>query len=694
MTERTIFLAALACDDPARRAAYLDGACGDDPVLRRRVEALLQAHGGGSSAGGAGEMTRGPDETPGGEPIGLGFLEPSDDPASLGRLGHYDVRQVLGRGGFGVVLQAFDQKLHRPVAIKVLAPYLAASGTARQRFLREARAAAAVRHEHVVDIHAVEDEPVPYLVMEYVAGETLQKKLDRDGPLPAAEVLRVGAQAARGLAAAHLQGLVHRDVKPANILLEAQGLQPLGLRVKITDFGLARAADDARLTQSGAVAGTPQYMAPEQAEAEAVDHRADLFSLGSTLYAACTGEPPFRAGTPLGVLKRVSEQEPRPIRDANPAIPARLCEIIARLLAKRPEDRFPSADEVAEVLEQYLAEIEAGAAAAPEVPPVVEEEPEPAAGGSRRRSRWIIVATALAALVAAVALAEAAGVVRVGRTVARLFASAPPVAANDERPADLPPAIAPPQAAPDRPAPRPANNAAPVEPPPLEPLPAPVVEFQGRKVIDLPEPFEEVRAGAAGRLLIFRAKNAKKLTVVDVCKGQIVGEIPLSEDVCFAAGREKLLVVFKGQSLVQRWDLRTLLQDKGKLVRLPAQQQARVAVMGCDSAGPLALWTGDRVTLLDIERMEPLPISWPEPPPLPQEGFDLRASADGRTLVGWVTEIGPSPIYLLRPVERKTVQVTGKDGINYADRWAMPGADGSLVFRSDHLATDASLKPY
>src|SRR5262249_17439718 len=190
------------------------------------------------------------------------FLAPSDQPDSLGRLGPYEVRALVGRGGMGMVFKAFDPKLQRVVAIKVMAPDLAASGTPRQRFIREGRAAAAVAHEHVVTIYAVEEEHrPPYMVMQFVDGVSLQQKLDEKGALGVTEILRIGLQAAAGLAGAHAHGLIHRDVKPANILLE-NGIE----RVKLTDFGLARAANDASLTQSGLVGGTPQYMAPEQAE--------------------------------------------------------------------------------------------------------------------------------------------------------------------------------------------------------------------------------------------------------------------------------------------------------------------------------------------------------------------------------------------------------------------------------------------
>ena len=247
----------------------------------------------------------------------LNFLAPTDWPDSLGRLGTYEVKGVLGRGGMGIVLKAFDPALNRNVAIKVLSAPLASCGAARRRFLREARAAAAVVHVHVVSVFAVvETSGLPFLVMEYVPGRSLQDRLDRLGPLSLQEVLRIGMQTAAGLAAAHAQGLVHRDVKPANILLE-NGVE----RVKLTDFGLARAAADAGLTQSGVVAGTPNYMAPEQARGESTDHRADLFSLGSTLYAMCTGHPPFRAESAVAVLRRVSDDTPRPVRAINPDMP-------------------------------------------------------------------------------------------------------------------------------------------------------------------------------------------------------------------------------------------------------------------------------------------------------------------------------------------------------------------------------------
>jgi WD40 repeat protein len=287
--------------------------------------------------------------------VTLDFLTPAEKPGYLGRLGHFDVAEVIGRGGMGLVLKAFDECLHRFVAVKVLDPKLANNETARRRFCREARAAAAVTHENVVAIHEVaheESSDLPYLVMQYVAGNSLQDRLDRGQPLELREILHIGAQAAAGLAAAHAQGLVHRDVKPANILLES------GDRVKITDFGLARAAEDVKLTQTGFVAGTPLYMAPEQASGDTLDQRTDLFSLGSVLYALCTGRAPFEGNTPFVVLRRITEERPRPIQDLNPKIPGWLAAIIDRLLAKDPKDRFQSAAEVADLLSQLWAGIQ------------------------------------------------------------------------------------------------------------------------------------------------------------------------------------------------------------------------------------------------------------------------------------------------------------------------------------------------
>jgi serine/threonine protein kinase len=357
----------------------------------------------------------------------LEFLDHSDKPESLGRLGHYEVLEVIGRGGMGIVLRAFDEKLHRVVAIKVMAPRLAATSPPRKRFLREARAAAKVRHENEIDIHAVEEQPIPHLVMEFVPGESLQQRLDRIGPLEVPDLLRIGQQIARGLAAAHAQGLIHRDVKPGNVLLE-KGIEE---RVKITDFGLARAADDASMTQSGVIAGTPLYMAPEQAQGGAIDHRADLFSFGTVLYTMASGRPPFRAPTSLAVLKRVVEDAPRPIQEIIPEVPQWLCDIIARLHAKRPEDRFQSAKEVADLLGQCQKEYAQPGQVKPLSKPVAPAPPPPKPHVAARATQplasglgiWVIAASLLLLFMCALSLSEATGVTHVAATVIRLFTS-------------------------------------------------------------------------------------------------------------------------------------------------------------------------------------------------------------------------------------------------------------------------------
>jgi uncharacterized protein (TIGR03067 family) len=303
------------------------------------------------------------------------------------------VLEVVGRGGMGVVLRAFDEKLHRVVALKVMAREIAGSAPARKRFSREAKAAAAVVHDHIVPIHAIEEAgPVPYLVMQFIEGQSLQQKIDEEGSLELKEILRIGMQIASGLAAAHKQGLVHRDIKPANILLE-NGVQ----RVKITDFGLARAVDDASVSQSGVVAGTPQYMSPEQADGQPVDHHSDLFSLGSVMYAMCTGRAPFRASSTVATLKRVCEDTPRPIRELNPDMPEWLCDIISRLHAKKPAERFQSAKEVADLLEQHLAYVQQPGQVAM---PVQVNQPVPAGPAPlpRKRSRAVPILLIVAPL--------------------------------------------------------------------------------------------------------------------------------------------------------------------------------------------------------------------------------------------------------------------------------------------------------
>jgi eukaryotic-like serine/threonine-protein kinase len=322
----------------------------------------------------------------------IDYFDPTDDPRMLGRFGGYEIVGIVGCGGMSVVLKGFEGALDRYIAIKLLAPHLATSGAARARFAREARAAAAVLHENVVPIHSVsEAKGLPFLVMPYMPGESLQKRLDERGPMQLNEILRIGRQIAAGLAAAHAQGLVHRDIKPGNILLD-RGVE----RVTITDFGLARAADDASLTRSGVIAGTPQYMSPEQGRGEPLDARSDLFSLGTVLYSMCVGRPPFRAETAFGTLQRICNSAPTPIREVVPETPEWLCEIIAKLHAKDAAERFQSSAEVAEYLGSWLAHIQQ---------PAIIPAPPRASLDKRRAKRRRRLVTALGIGVVAICVA-------------------------------------------------------------------------------------------------------------------------------------------------------------------------------------------------------------------------------------------------------------------------------------------------
>jgi Protein kinase domain/Concanavalin A-like lectin/glucanases superfamily len=452
MNERDVFLAAQGKTDPAARAAFLDEACAGDAALRQQVERLLRADWGPDSLLDPPTVPQSdpgqpethdcpnPAEQDSDEP--LSFLAPPGQPDSLGRIGHHEVLEVLGKGGFGIVFRALDTVLKRLVAVKVLAPLLAVTSPARQRFLREARSSAAVRHDNVVQVYEVGEQPLPYLVMEFIPGVTLQQRIDRLGPLEIADVLLIGRQIAEGLAAAHATGLIHRDVKPANVLLEV-GPQTCA---KLTDFGLARAADDASISGSGLIAGTPMYMSPEQARGEHIDHRTDLFSLGSLLYVMTSGRPPFRAANTLAVLKRVNEDAPRPIAEIIPEAPRWLCDIIARLHAKNPDERFQSAQEVADLLARCQTQFQHGrngpelglAAIFPDNnqraagkgwrveenttlhPPPATRHPE---GRIPHGRRLFAAAAVLFLLAAGLGLTEATGVTRMGGTIVRLFTS-------------------------------------------------------------------------------------------------------------------------------------------------------------------------------------------------------------------------------------------------------------------------------
>ena len=270
------------------------------------------------------------------------------------RLGKYEIQGQIGRGGMGVVWKGFDPDLRRTVAIKVLSPHLAQSQVARRRFQREARAAAAISHENVLTIHSVEEQgETPFLVMEFVSGQSLKEYIARQGRLSVIEVIRLSAQIAQGLAAAHAQGVTHRDVKPANVMLHEGAT-----RVRLMDFGLARVTfDNAELTSHDHAVGTPSYMAPEQICGRSVDARADLFSLGCVMYCMVAGHSPFQGRTHAETIHKILDLDPIPLHEVDPAFPHVLSEMVAKLLVKNPDDRYQSAFEVADVLRRLMTQL-------------------------------------------------------------------------------------------------------------------------------------------------------------------------------------------------------------------------------------------------------------------------------------------------------------------------------------------------
>jgi tRNA A-37 threonylcarbamoyl transferase component Bud32 len=277
----------------------------------------------------------------------LPFLKPPLLPDELGRLATYRVLQRIGQGGMGIVFRAEDIRLDRVVALKVMQPHLASDAKARERFMREARAMAALKNDHVVTVYEVgRAGDLPFLAMEFLEGEALDSWQKKVGRLPLAQVVRIGREAALGLAAAHARGLVHRDVKPSNLWLEA----PTG-RVKILDFGLARLSSEAgQLSQVGLIVGTPAFMAPEQARGEAVDYRADLFSLGCVLYWLCTCRLPFQGTDLLSTLTALATHDPEPPQIMAGDVPPALSDLIMELLHKDPGRRPVSSQAVVDVL--------------------------------------------------------------------------------------------------------------------------------------------------------------------------------------------------------------------------------------------------------------------------------------------------------------------------------------------------------
>ena len=327
-------------------------------------------------------------------------IRPDERRRAPRRLGKYLIESRIGEGGMGIVWKGLDPDLGRAVAIKVLGPHLAHSHTARQRFQREARAAAAINHPHVLTIHAVEEhDQIPFLVMEYVSGGSLRDYVSARGTLNPVQAIQLGCQIAQGLAAAHAQGVIHRDVKPGNVMLDEGGV-----RVRIADFGLARVTfDNNELTSHDHTVGTPAYMAPEQLRGDRIDARADLFSLGCVMHYMLVGYSPFQGRSQGETIHKILGDSFRPLENLDPAVPPALTELVERLLRKDPEERYQSAAEVAAVLERFLLQL--NQAPTDEIAEILARRSAPAVPTRRdSRRRFVAVAGALAAILAVVAL--------------------------------------------------------------------------------------------------------------------------------------------------------------------------------------------------------------------------------------------------------------------------------------------------
>jgi len=371
-----VFLAAIE-QDPGRRAAFLDEACAGNPVLRAEVESLVVSH---EQAGSFMEAPayEAEAERPGADPA---------DALVGRRLGQYVVIRMLGQGGMGVVYLAEDTRLGRHVAIKALAPEFSQLDKRRERLQREARAAAALSHPGIATVYALEEfgEKL-YLIGEYVRGETLRDELAR-GPLAPEPLLDTGLQMARALAAAHDRGVIHRDLKPENVIRTPAGV------IKILDFGLARfqnraPADSgaARLTEEGAILGTPAYTSPEQLRGWEVDCRADIFALGILLYELGCGVHPFAGSDSASTVARILESEPVDAAELTPSIPRGLARAIRRCLQKDREQRYPTARELIEDLERHEETIAEAVSQSSRRTPALQNADEGA--GSRLTARW------------------------------------------------------------------------------------------------------------------------------------------------------------------------------------------------------------------------------------------------------------------------------------------------------------------
>ncbi len=335
MTERwekltDLFTAALECP-PAERAAFLDSSCEGDGALRAELESLIRAH------EQSGEFL----EQPAAD-VAAALIDEDVEPLAAGqRLGPYLIKEQIGRGGMGVVYLAEDTRLGREVALKMLPPGFTRDESRRQRLRIEARAAATLSHPGIATLYALEEiDGTLFLTFEFVRGRTL-REIAEEQPLAPRAVIDFGVAIARALAAAHAKGIVHRDLKPDNVIVSDSGA------IKILDFGIARFERGTpdkgkRLTESGALLGTPAYMSPEQVDGRDADFRSDLFSFGVVLCELATGVHPFEAATPLSTAARVLAAEPPILYQQNPAVPHELDRIVRKCLQKQASERYQS----------------------------------------------------------------------------------------------------------------------------------------------------------------------------------------------------------------------------------------------------------------------------------------------------------------------------------------------------------------
>jgi serine/threonine protein kinase len=317
--------------------------------------------------------------------------------------GRYRLESKLGSGGMSTVYLALDEVLDRPVAIKLLHREISEEADQLERFRREARAAARLSHPNLVGvIDAGEDDGRPYIVFEYIKGRTLKRRLQEEGRLPIDEAVAYAIEIGRGLTAAHARKLVHRDVKPQNVLIDPDG------RAKVTDFGIARSLESKGLTATGRVLGTTDYVSPEQAMGEEVDERSDVYSLGVVLYEMLTGDVPFRAETQVGVaMKHVNKPMPD-VQTKRPEVSAAVASVVDRATTKDPRDRYGTVAEMVRDLEQTLeVEVARRGGTSGQATSVLDSVPSSQRRLVRRRriSRlWIAIAIVGIALIASAAL--------------------------------------------------------------------------------------------------------------------------------------------------------------------------------------------------------------------------------------------------------------------------------------------------